>query len=222
MKHVGRTHRVDLDFLHQVMADPSITARYVNTKEQIADIFTKANFSAAQWNILCKNMQVGTTSISTAIATKEMKEHNKYVPDQCISLHMSSSPINACSECAHPPRGVSCGGSSTRQVGGNKITPNKSRPHCLVIKPISSTADKARTLERKPASDRGTLFSFAMALDPNGPSIQPPVEPSPPPLDDQPEPERSCDSSPGRQPRTLRSRSGSSEDPEKESKSDAP
>ena len=52
MKHVGRTHRVDLDFLHQVMADPSITARYVNTKEQLADIFTKANFSGAQWKSL--------------------------------------------------------------------------------------------------------------------------------------------------------------------------
>ena len=74
MKHVGRTHRVDLDFLHQVMADPSITARYVNTKEQIADIFTKANFSSAQWRTLCNAMQLGTTMISTAVGRHERQQ----------------------------------------------------------------------------------------------------------------------------------------------------
>ena len=76
MKHVGRTHRVDLDFLHQVMTDPSITARYVNTRDQLADIFAKANFVAAQWNALCKAMQVGTTSISVQVGKKEKEDQS--------------------------------------------------------------------------------------------------------------------------------------------------
>ena len=74
MKYVGRTHRVDLDFLHQVIADPSITARYVNTKQQVADIFTKANFTAAQWNILCEGMQIGLTSVSSSIGRTDTTE----------------------------------------------------------------------------------------------------------------------------------------------------
>ena len=91
------------------MADPSITARYVNTKEQIADIFTKANFTAAQWNVLCKNMQVGTTSLSVEIGAKEKKDVNKYILGQNVSLHMLAVPTSS-SISTQPPRGSSCGG----------------------------------------------------------------------------------------------------------------
>ena len=116
MKHVGRTHRVDLDFLHQVMADPSITARYVNTKEQLADIFTKASFSFAQWTILCKSMQIGVTSISSLIAKKEKT--------QSISLHAL-------------PGSTKCGGGLTRRIGGNIL-------QCLVMKSFLPKVDSSR------------------------------------------------------------------------------
>ena len=84
------------------MADPSITARYVNTKQQVADIFTKANFTAAQWNILCEGMQIGLTSISSTIGKKEKNEAKDYVPQPVISLQCSHSIV--------PPGGTSCGG----------------------------------------------------------------------------------------------------------------
>ena len=48
----GRLFGLDLDQLHAAMKKDSITARYVNTKQQIADMFTKASFTADQWSNL--------------------------------------------------------------------------------------------------------------------------------------------------------------------------
>ena len=42
LRHVSRTHRVNLASTYDVFEDPSIDLLYVNTKEQVADIFTKA------------------------------------------------------------------------------------------------------------------------------------------------------------------------------------
>ena len=55
MRHVSRTHRVDLDWLFErISKDPGIFIKYVPTKEQIADILTKGSFTADAWNVLCK------------------------------------------------------------------------------------------------------------------------------------------------------------------------
>ena len=61
MKHVSRTHRVDLDWLFErIREDPGINIKYINTKDQIADILTKASFTAQQWLSLCMLAQIGT------------------------------------------------------------------------------------------------------------------------------------------------------------------
>ena len=55
MRHVSRTHRVDLDWLFErISKDPGIFVKYVPTKDQIADISTKGSFTAEAWNVLCK------------------------------------------------------------------------------------------------------------------------------------------------------------------------
>ena len=42
MRHVARTHRVDLDWLFErVRTGPGILIKCINTKDQIADILTK-------------------------------------------------------------------------------------------------------------------------------------------------------------------------------------
>ena len=63
MRHVTRTHRVDLDWLFErIRKDHYILIKYVNTKEQLADIFTKGSFSEVQWRALCKLMQLESSS----------------------------------------------------------------------------------------------------------------------------------------------------------------
>ena len=53
MKHVSRTHRVALDWLFdRIKLDPKIQIKYIDTKNQLADILTKGNFSRDEWNHL--------------------------------------------------------------------------------------------------------------------------------------------------------------------------
>ena len=53
MRHVSRTHRVDLDWLFdRINLDPKIQIRYINTKHQLTDILTKGTFTRDEWNNL--------------------------------------------------------------------------------------------------------------------------------------------------------------------------
>ena len=55
MRHVSRTHRVALDWLFdRINLDPKIHIKYIDTKNQLADILTKGNFTRDGWNhLLC-------------------------------------------------------------------------------------------------------------------------------------------------------------------------
>ena len=55
MRHVSRTHRVALDWLFdRVNLEPKIHIKYVDTKNQLADMLTKERFTRDEWNhLLC-------------------------------------------------------------------------------------------------------------------------------------------------------------------------
>ena len=55
MRHVSRTHRVALDWLFDRMnLDPKIQIKHNDTKNQLAGILTKGNFTRDEWNhLLC-------------------------------------------------------------------------------------------------------------------------------------------------------------------------
>ena len=55
MRHVSRTYRVALDWLFdRISLDPKIQIKYIDTKNQLADILTKGNFTRDEWNhLLC-------------------------------------------------------------------------------------------------------------------------------------------------------------------------
>ena len=55
MRHVSRTHRVTLDWLFdRTNLDSKIQIKYIDTKNQLADILTKGNFTRDEWNhLLC-------------------------------------------------------------------------------------------------------------------------------------------------------------------------
>ena len=53
MRHVSRTHRVALVWLFdRINLDPKIQIKYIDTKNQLADILTKGNFTRDEWNHL--------------------------------------------------------------------------------------------------------------------------------------------------------------------------
>ena len=55
IRHVSRTHRVALDWLFdRIKLDSKIQIKYSDTKNQLADILTKGNFTRDEWNhLLC-------------------------------------------------------------------------------------------------------------------------------------------------------------------------
>ncbi len=66
LRHVARTHRVDLDWLFErIQYDPGVSIHFVGTKQQIADMCTKGQFSQEQWQALCKMAQIGPSYHTT-------------------------------------------------------------------------------------------------------------------------------------------------------------
>ena len=53
LRHVLRTHRVALDWLYERFQDQPMRLQYINTKFQLADMFTKHFRTADPWRPLC-------------------------------------------------------------------------------------------------------------------------------------------------------------------------
>ena len=67
MRHVSRTHRVALDWMFdRINLDPKIQIKYIDTKNQLADIPTKGNFTRDEWNHLLTLFNISRFS-STAV-----------------------------------------------------------------------------------------------------------------------------------------------------------
>ena len=69
MRHVSRTHRVALDWLFdRINLDPKIQIKYIHTKNQLADILTKGNFTRDEWNHLLTLFNISHFSSTACIA----------------------------------------------------------------------------------------------------------------------------------------------------------
>ena len=64
-----RTHRVALDWLFdRINLDPKIQIKYIDTKNQLADILTKGNFTRDEWNHLLTLFNIFNFSSTACIA----------------------------------------------------------------------------------------------------------------------------------------------------------
>ena len=69
MRHVSRTHRVALDWLFdRINLDFKIQIKYIDTKNQLADILTKGNFTRDEWNHLLTLFNISHFSSTSCIA----------------------------------------------------------------------------------------------------------------------------------------------------------
>ena len=78
MRHVSRTHRVALDWLFdRINLDSKIQIKYIDTKNQLADILTKGNFTRDEWNHLLSLFNISHFSFtvcSAALAKRIQQE----------------------------------------------------------------------------------------------------------------------------------------------------
>ena len=64
MRHVSRTHRVELDWLFdRINLDPKLQIKFVDTKNQLADILTKGSFSRDEWYQLLRLFNIMSFSM---------------------------------------------------------------------------------------------------------------------------------------------------------------
>ena len=79
MRHVSRTHRVALDWLFdRINLDPKIQIKYIDTKNQLADILTKENFTRDEWNhLLCLfNISHFSSTVCSDTMAKRSQQHS--------------------------------------------------------------------------------------------------------------------------------------------------
>ena len=78
MRHVCRTHGVALDWLFdRINLDPKIQIKYIDTKNQLADILTKGNFTRDEWNHLLTLFNIShfsSTACTAAMAKRAQQE----------------------------------------------------------------------------------------------------------------------------------------------------
>ena len=69
MRHVCRTHRVALDWLFdRINLDSKIQIKYIDTKNQLADILTKGIFTRDEWNHLLSLFNISHFSSAVCFA----------------------------------------------------------------------------------------------------------------------------------------------------------
>ena len=79
MRHVSRTHRVALDWLFdRINLDSKIQIKYIDTKNQLADILTKGYFTRDEWNhLLCLfNISHFSPTDSSAAMAKRIQQES--------------------------------------------------------------------------------------------------------------------------------------------------
>ena len=78
IRHVSRTHRVALDWLFdRINLDSKIQIKYIDTKNKLADILTRGNFTRDEWNHLLSLFNVShfsSTICSAAVAKRVQQE----------------------------------------------------------------------------------------------------------------------------------------------------
>ena len=99
MRHVSRTHRAALDWLFdRINLDPKIQIKYVDTKNQFADILTKGNFTRDEWNhlLLLFNISIFRSASCPEARSKRMQQgtgEERIVAKSTPTLHLVSKTV---------------------------------------------------------------------------------------------------------------------------------
>ena len=99
MRHVSRTHRVALDWLFdRINLDSKIQIKYIDTKNQLADILTKGNFTRDEWNHLLNlfnNSHFSSTACIAAMAKKSSTRIRRRTSHSKIKTYDESNSEDA-------------------------------------------------------------------------------------------------------------------------------
>ena len=139
MRHVSRTHRVALDWLFdRINLDPKIQIKYIDTKNQLADMLTEGNFTRDEWNhLLClfSISHFNSTVCSEAMAKRlqqDSGEERATAKSRPMMSLIARVPSNVSSSTSVSPEKKSCGNqndwSAKAERGETGATRGRQRP----------------------------------------------------------------------------------------------
>jgi hypothetical protein len=97
LRHLPRTHRIDLQWLFEVCSNPRVHVRYVGTLQQVADLMTKALNKPETWAHLLDISQIrsGLTSANTGKPSGAALNLSSACCQDCgFVVHGNSCPCN--------------------------------------------------------------------------------------------------------------------------------
>ena len=127
MRHISRTHRFALDWLvDRINLDPKIQIKYIDTKNQLADILTKRNFTRDEWNhLLCLfNISHFSSIVCSDAMAKRLQQDSGEERVTAKSRPMMSliarAPSNLLSSTSESPEKRSYGNQNPWSANGEK------------------------------------------------------------------------------------------------------
>ena len=133
MRHVSRTHRVALDWLFdRINLDPKIQMKYIDTKNQLADILTKGNFTRDEWNhLLCS---FNSSHFSSTDSSEVMSKRTQQESGEDRVTAKSKPMMNLVSRCSERtpdvlPSTASESPVKTRPESQSPLSPRTERHH---------------------------------------------------------------------------------------------
>ena len=110
MRHVSRTHRVALDWLFdRINLDSKIQIKYIDTKNQLADILTKGNPTRDEWNhLVCLfNISHFSSTVCSETMAKRLQqdsgEERVTAKSRPMMSHIARVPSNVSSSTSVNP-----------------------------------------------------------------------------------------------------------------------
>ena len=98
MRHVSRTHRVALDGLFdRINLDPKIQIKYMDTKNQLADMLTKGNFTRDEWNHLLCLFNISHFSPTNCLEVMSKRTQEDVGAEKSMCLEPTELRLSGCS-----------------------------------------------------------------------------------------------------------------------------
>ena len=143
MRHVSRAHRVALDWLFdRINLDPKIQIKYIDTRNQLAEMLTKGNFTRDEWNhMLCLfNISHFSPTVCSEAMAKRLQQDSGEKRVTAKSRPMMSLiarvPSNISSSTSESPEKRSYGNQNSWSTNAEK----EERPGQPVVRSDSKTA----------------------------------------------------------------------------------
>ena len=99
MRHVSRTHRIAFDWLFdRINLDHKIQIKYIDTKNRLADILTKGNFTRDEWNHLLCLFNISHFSCTNCLEVMSKRTQEDAGEESVTAI--SKSMMNLVSRCS--------------------------------------------------------------------------------------------------------------------------